>query len=167
MACDFYWFFCRWPRILEFEFVKPGWNHRNPGTTFSPDHLWTYFRFRRTIVRCCPNRCLPETSKFSHTLQKFRICKFILIPMSQCPKNNYFYFFSKNLWFVQKTVSFCPVRTVRWRARMGIKSPSTLGHMGIKSKKPHPSKTSKSKNISEFKPNPSEYLDHIFTVKST
>ena len=106
MACDFYWFFCRWPRILEFEFVKPGWNHRNPGTTYSPDHLWTYFRFRRTIVRCCPNRCLPETSKFSHTLQKFRICKFILIPMSQCPKNNYFYFFQKICKFVQKLCLF-------------------------------------------------------------
>ena len=115
MACDFYWFFCRWPRIFEFEFVKPGWNHRNPGTTFSPDHLWTYFRFRRTIVRCCPNRCLPETSKFSHTLQKFRICKFILIPMSQCHKNVFCFVLKRKLSFRSSPVSVCPVRTVCWR----------------------------------------------------
>ena len=130
MACDFYWFFCRWPRILEFEFVKPGWNHRNPGTTFSPDHLWTYFRFRRTIVRCCPNRCLPETSKFSHTLQKFRICKFILIPMSQCPKNNYFYFFFKKFAVCPKNCVFLSCPNCTLEGTYGYQKSKHIGSYG-------------------------------------
>jgi len=114
-------------------------------------------------------------SKFSHTLQKFRICKFILIPMSHCHKNIiiYFVFVLKKIYilsFRSSPVSVCPVRTVRWRVvHMGIKSPNShIGSYGYqKSKIITSSKTSKSKSVFEVKPNPYfEYFRSYFHGES-
>ena len=116
-------------------------------------------------------------SKFSHTLQKFRICKFILIPMSHCHKNIfYFVFVLKKKYIFCKSfrsspVSVCPVRTVRWRVvHMGIKSPNShIGSYGYqKSKIITSSKTSKSKSVFEVKPNNPcfEYFSSYFHGES-
>ena len=100
-------------------------------------------------------------SKFSHTLQKFRICKFILIPMSHCHKN-VFCFVLKEKFL---PIVVCPVRTVCWRfGTYGYQKSGHIGSYGYQKSKiisSKTSKTSKCKSLFELKPNYFEYFNRL------